>query len=60
MYFCDNIDNEMLVPAYKNARECDVMVCLGSSFMVEPARSLVTLGKHKVIICNRQYTKLDS
>ena len=60
VYFSDRMDSEVLQTAHKHAKECDVMVCLGSSFMVQPACSLVARGKPSVIICNRQHTRWDS
>lgn len=60
IYFYDNIDSDMLTTAYKHSKESDLMLCLGSSFMVEPACSMVMRGKSNIILCNRQNTKIDA
>ena len=53
--FCDHLEEDILDRASKNAKQCDLMLCLGTTLTVTPASDLVEEGKKplKIVICNR-------
>ncbi|XP_052243317.1 NAD-dependent protein deacylase sirtuin-6-like isoform X2 [Dreissena polymorpha] len=59
--FRDHLDESTLVKAEEMCRQCDVMLCLGTTLQVTPACDLVKnlTSRDRLIICNRQETPLD-
>lgn len=60
--FGQNLDTEVLRTSIQWAKTCDLMICLGSTLIVEPAASLPQTAKSygaKLIIINRDSTPLD-
>lgn len=53
--FGDYLEGHILGRAEENAKEADLVFCLGSTLMVSPANSLVEMGKKpiRLVICNR-------
>ncbi|GFR78278.1 NAD-dependent deacetylase sirtuin-6 [Elysia marginata] len=59
--FNDNLEEAILDSAFTSAKDCDLMICLGTTLTVNPAAGIVDLIKrpHRVVICNRQATERD-
>ena len=53
--FRDLLGEEILERARQNSKQCDVMLCLGTTLQVTPACHLVKKMKdrRKLVICNR-------
>ncbi|XP_045214931.2 uncharacterized protein LOC123565012 isoform X2 [Mercenaria mercenaria] len=56
--FGDYLESPILDSAEENAKNADIVFCLGSTLMVSPANSLVEMGKKpiRLVICNRILT----
>eukprot|EP01125_Pyxidicula_operculata_P017218 TRINITY_DN6022_c0_g1_i1.p1 TRINITY_DN6022_c0_g1~~TRINITY_DN6022_c0_g1_i1.p1 ORF type:complete len:442 (-),score=79.71 TRINITY_DN6022_c0_g1_i1:106-1248(-) len=61
--FGEYLDQSIYQKAKDNTEKSDLMIVLGSSCTVSPARemplSVATKYKKKLVICNKQYTPLD-
>lgn len=59
--FGDYLESHILGSAEDNAKQADIVFCLGSTLMVSPANSLVEMGRKplRLVICNRQGTPYD-
>ena len=60
--FGDSLPNEELALAERHAGNCDLMLALGSSLMVQPAASLVGLALRtgaRVVLVNQGKTPYD-
>lgn len=60
--FGQELDARTLYTAFQWASECDLMVCAGSTLVVEPAASLPRRAREKgakLVILNREPTPLD-
>lgn len=60
--FGQNLDPDVLTLAFALAKKCDLMICAGSSLVVEPAASLPVAARQagaRVVIINRDATPLD-
>ncbi len=60
--FGESLDAAVLQKAYAWSRGCDLMLCVGSTLVVEPAASLPRLAKEsgaKLVIVNMSETPLD-
>ena len=53
--FRDLLGEDILDRAKQNSKQCDVMLCLGTTLQVTPASDLVKKMKdmRKLVICNR-------
>ena len=53
--FKDLLGEDILDRAKKNSKQCDVMLCLGTTLQVTPASDLVKKMKdmRRLVICNR-------
>jgi NAD-dependent deacetylase len=61
--FGQNLDPDVLEAAFNLASDCDLMLALGSTLVVEPAASLPRLAKRsgaKLVIINLSHTPLDA
>jgi mono-ADP-ribosyltransferase sirtuin 6 len=62
IHFGDDLWEDNLEGAQEVASQADLVLSLGTTMMVTPASSLVTMGKKRplsLVICNRQTTPLD-
>lgn len=59
--FGDYLESNILSSAEENAKQADIVFCLGTTLMVTPASDLVKMGKKpiRLVICNRQSTPYD-
>ncbi|XP_003385596.1 PREDICTED: NAD-dependent protein deacetylase sirtuin-6-like [Amphimedon queenslandica] len=59
--FGDDLREDVLTAATREARKCDLLLSLGSSMTVTPASDLISMGKKplSVVIINRQKTSFD-
>ena len=59
--FGDDLREDVLTAATKEARDCDLLLSLGTSMTVTPASDLISMGKKplRLIIVNRQKTDFD-
>ena len=53
--FGDYLEGPVLDSAQTNAKQADMVLCLGSTLRVSPANALVEMGNqpNRLIICNR-------
>ena len=53
--FRDLLGEDILNRAKQNSKQCDVMLCLGTTLQVTPASDLVKKMKdmRRLVICNR-------
>ena len=53
--FGDFLEEDVLDKAEKNAKQSDLVICLGSTLGVSPANALVMMGQkpNRLVICNR-------
>ena len=53
--FGDYLEEAVLDEAEKNAKQADLVICLGSTLGVSPANDLVDMGQkpNRLVICNR-------
>jgi NAD-dependent deacetylase len=61
--FGQNLRAEDLQQSFQWAKQCDLMLCIGSSLVVEPAASIPVRAKQcgaKLVILNAESTPLDS
>lgn len=60
--FGQNLDPDILGRSIRLAKSCDLMICIGSTLIVEPAASLPVTAKNygaALVIINREPTPLD-
>ena len=53
--FGDYLEGPVLGSAEMNAKQADMVLCLGSTLRVSPANALVEMGQkpNRLVICNR-------